>query len=836
MNILRTIVTWIFPDAFSQPVQRPSQDHRIQVTLDRDSYRALDISSSFNATAIKLALINKVNFVGDINTYDFYYENEYREGTSQPLTDEDLVFICKQSDNSLTNRILVRTTERSMAASVSEPYSSGFRSPYTSPINSLESGGNSRYTPRQQNSYGTRRLAPHPISVPQIHRQDESSSSSQASNTSLDNSSSSHSKVLPRKGSQASILSKLLPDIPPSPPTIVPQTPSLSPPSDTTESSYVDTPVKKSSLWAIPPVTQHPQNVLQPIESQSKQNTQTTPVSFWAVQPRSLDSEITQKKNSNLWPTEADRTEKETALWPTEEDEHARPRFTNGVSVCRFPAEIGSTMEPISPIPSYSAPDQVQTSISGNLSPGSDEEEIVLWGERPNVGELYGDLGVYLPGHVLDNAKSTQSGSGSESESESEDDTPAKSMDDLSQEAHNNWKTTISVLRAKNVMLNRRSTIISGTKVQRIEPGMATNSKVLGRKRNQQGRQDVQRTRWLQGKMIGKGSFGEVYHAYNYDAKEWIAVKVVKLPKTISSSQSLAIDTKRKDIIDEICRESEVLVNVQHPNIVEYLGSDIDMEGGYVYMFIEYVPGGSLSGCLKKAGKFDEPLVRNFTRQILKALAYLHSKDILHRDIKGGNILIDNDGVCKIADFGLSKAVKKYEAYNDTAQNSLLRGTPNWMAPEVVKTGIYNGKADVWSLGCTVIEMLTGELPWNNFDNKQTILYNIGQGFAPPMPTNISDLAKSFIEKCLAIELKDRPSANELLNHEFVSEDPNFDMMKLTNWAWKERCLGELEFLNSTTIIKINIHSYPITIPQSIICTLCYYIIHSSYLSIFFFP
>ncbi|KAL0085468.1 kinase-like domain-containing protein [Phycomyces blakesleeanus] len=278
--------------------------------------------------------------------------------------------------------------------------------------------------------------------------------------------------------------------------------------------------------------------------------------------------------------------------------------------------------------------------------------------------------------------------------------------------------------------------------------------------------------------MIGKGSFGAVYHAYNYDAEEWIAVKVVNLPESGNpGSSSLFVDTKRQEVIDEIFRETEVLINVQHPNIVEYLGSDIDMKSGKVYMFLEYVPGGSISACLRNNGKFDEPLVRNFTRQILEALEYLHSKDILHRDIKGANILIDNNGVCKIADFGLSKTVAKYEAYNENAQNSYMRGTLNWMAPEMIKSGVYNGKVDIWSLGCTVVEMLTGKLPWSGVNNNNTVIFKLGSGESPPMPTGISDLAKSFIEKCLTIEPKDRPSAEELLSHPFISKDPSFDMM-----------------------------------------------------------
>ncbi|KAL0084717.1 hypothetical protein F4703DRAFT_1588752 [Phycomyces blakesleeanus] len=184
MNILRAFVTWIFPDAFPQTNQKPAQDHLIQVTIDREVFRGLTISSTFNATAIKLALINKIGMIGNISGYLYYYENEFDENISQPLSDEDLVFFCNQSDNSLTNRFLVRAMEQSKPGSFSDPLSSGFRSPYSSSVNSLELGGNPRYNAHPYTVNGNRRLPPPPIFVPQPpkSRQEENSSSSEGTN------------------------------------------------------------------------------------------------------------------------------------------------------------------------------------------------------------------------------------------------------------------------------------------------------------------------------------------------------------------------------------------------------------------------------------------------------------------------------------------------------------------------------------------------------------------------------------------------------------------------------------------------------------------------------
>lgn len=120
--------------------------------------------------------------------------------------------------------------------------------------------------------------------------------------------------------------------------------------------------------------------------------------------------------------------------------------------------------------------------------------------------------------------------------------------------------------------------------------------------------------------------------------------------------------------------------NLRHDNIVQYLGTM--EEGSELNIFLEYVPGGSIAFILSKFGSFSEPLVKRYTRQILLGLEYLHSHHIIHRDIKGANILVDNAGVVKLADFGASK---KMEALMTTTGGyNSLKGTPYWMAPEVI--------------------------------------------------------------------------------------------------------------------------------------------------------
>lgn len=127
--------------------------------------------------------------------------------------------------------------------------------------------------------------------------------------------------------------------------------------------------------------------------------------------------------------------------------------------------------------------------------------------------------------------------------------------------------------------------------------------------------------------MIGKGSFGRVYHALNVEAGEWIAVKQVDLPNTKSDYANPQL----KEIKDGLFREISLLEDLDNEYIVQYLGYNVDEEEGHINIFLEYVPGGSVASCLSKTGKFEIPLVQFFTRQILFGLAYLHNRDIMHR-------------------------------------------------------------------------------------------------------------------------------------------------------------------------------------------------------------
>ncbi|KAL8987137.1 MAG: hypothetical protein Q9177_003630 [Variospora cf. flavescens] len=275
--------------------------------------------------------------------------------------------------------------------------------------------------------------------------------------------------------------------------------------------------------------------------------------------------------------------------------------------------------------------------------------------------------------------------------------------------------------------------------------------------------------KWMKGALIGQGSFGSVYLALHAITGELMAVKQVEVPSNSIST----LDKKKENMINALKREIDLLRDLQHKNIVQYLGSNSDDE--HFNIFLEYVPGGSVAGMLNSYGQLQEPLIRSFVRQILDGLSYLHGKDIIHRDIKGANVLVDGKGNIKISDFGISKRVEA-SALLAPAKNGghihrpSLQGSVFWMAPEVVKQTSYTRKADIWSLGCLIVEMFTGAHPFPNCSQLQAI-FQIGNSSAKPTtPEDISDEGKTFLGQTFEIDHEKRPSADELLLSPFLKQ------------------------------------------------------------------
>ncbi|CAN4122739.1 unnamed protein product [Withania somnifera] len=224
---------------------------------------------------------------------------------------------------------------------------------------------------------------------------------------------------------------------------------------------------------------------------------------------------------------------------------------------------------------------------------------------------------------------------------------------------------------------------------------------------------------------------------------------------------------KEVDVTPDDAKSAECikqLEKLKHQNIVQYYGSEI-MEDRFC-IYLEYVHSGSISKYVREhCGAMTMSIVRNFTRHIVSGLAYLHNTKTIHRDIKGANLLVDASGVVKLADFGC-------------ATDLSLKGSPHWMAPEVTQAVLRKDAnpelalaVDIWSLGCTVIEMFTGQPPWGLlFPNRQTIeTTKFGVlNKSPPIPEKLSSEGEDFLQCCFRRKPADRPSAVMLLEHSFL--------------------------------------------------------------------
>ncbi|KAL6187219.1 hypothetical protein ACLB2K_043334 [Fragaria x ananassa] len=256
--------------------------------------------------------------------------------------------------------------------------------------------------------------------------------------------------------------------------------------------------------------------------------------------------------------------------------------------------------------------------------------------------------------------------------------------------------------------------------------------------------------KYMLGDEIGKGAYGRVYKGLDLENGDFVAIKQVSL-------ENIA-----QEDLNVIMQEIDLLKNLNHKNIVKYLGSLKTKT--HLHIVLEYVENGSLANIIKpnKFGPFPESLVAVYIAQVLEGLVYLHEQGVIHRDIKGANILTTKEGLVKLADFGV--ATKLTEA--DVNTHSVV-GTPYWMAPEVIEMSGVCAASDIWSVGCTVIELLTCVPPYYDLQ-PMPALFRIVQDEHPPIPDSLSPDITDFLCQCFKKDARHRPDAKTLLSHPWI--------------------------------------------------------------------
>ena len=266
---------------------------------------------------------------------------------------------------------------------------------------------------------------------------------------------------------------------------------------------------------------------------------------------------------------------------------------------------------------------------------------------------------------------------------------------------------------------------------------------------------DHEKTCFIQLNKIGEGACGSVYLCKNKETGVYMALKQVDV-----SFKHKKLPEKVKALYQEM----ENLKKLKHKYIVKYYGVHHDNKS--VSLLMEYVKGGSIFDLIVEKGAVHERDISKYCLQILEGLSYMHDNNIVHRDLKCANILLDEFNNCKLADFGISKHAEDIRSMEGCKTDI---GTPYWMSPECIQGLSYGWKSDIWSFGCTVLEMLNTKPPYRDLNN-QTAMYKIvHEDLVLYFRPGTSDHCMEFIKQCLHKDPKLRPSAQDLLNFKFIS-------------------------------------------------------------------
>lgn len=286
----------------------------------------------------------------------------------------------------------------------------------------------------------------------------------------------------------------------------------------------------------------------------------------------------------------------------------------------------------------------------------------------------------------------------------------------------------------------------------------------------------VEGVHWHRGHLLGAGAFSSCFQAVDRATGTLLAVKQLSFCRSCSSSSSSSSSFSSRDrgegvadgevVGGRIWDEIQVMARLDHPHVLPLLGAT--RHQNCYNVFLEWMAGGSVASLLERYGAFSEAIILRYAYQTLSGLAYLHENHVLHRDLKGANLLVDSTGRhLKIADFGSASRLRSQSTQAGEFQGQLL-GTIAFMAPEVLRGENYGRSCDVWSVGCVLIEMATKSPPWGDFSelNQLALIYRISCAQSPPtVPDRLSLRTQHLALQCLQLRSEDRPSAAELLSH-----------------------------------------------------------------------
>jgi len=257
--------------------------------------------------------------------------------------------------------------------------------------------------------------------------------------------------------------------------------------------------------------------------------------------------------------------------------------------------------------------------------------------------------------------------------------------------------------------------------------------------------------------VIGSGGFGSVYKGLKRDTNTICAIKVIDLEES-------------QDDIMTITREINAMQGKTCPQLINYYGSCV--YGTKLWIAMEYVNGGSVLDKVKEKKCLKEKYIAIIAREVLLGLYYLATEGKIHRDIKAANILLSQEGAVKLADFGASRQL------TDTmAKCNTFVGSPYWMAPEVMMQSHYDGKADIWSLGVTCLEMANGKPPHSHIPPLK-VMNLIVRNPPPELDGDYSPVFKNFVKLCLVKEPKQRSALASLLKHPFTQKAKKLKVLK----------------------------------------------------------